>query len=221
MEGNSMVRQLSLLLGSTALAAMLSLAARADGPITDGIGAHSRGLAVLPPVESPDTPGLGVKSAHGGLHHWNETFTPYYSSPLTPISNRWRVSVYAPYYRGYCLHHHFGPKPPPYGSDGWGPGPGPNGSDGSKLNSYGIYTSVLKDDTIFWRMGGNGLVPYGTPRPPHSGPPDIVDMIQDGREQGGSCGSAPVAALAAPSVAAGPAIMPPAEKTEEKPATPR
>jgi hypothetical protein len=63
-------------------------------------------------------------------------------------------------------------------------------------------------------MGGNGLVPYGTPRPPHEGPPDVVDMIQASR-RGGGCHPAGDGAAA---VVAGPAILAPLEKPEEIPA---
>jgi hypothetical protein len=78
---------------------------------------------------------------------------------------------------------------------------------------YGAYTSVLQDDTIFWNMGGNGLVPYGTPRPPHNGPPDLVDAIQTTRAQGG--GMCPPSPDGAPVMPA-PAVLPPTEKANEK-----
>jgi hypothetical protein len=58
---------------------------------------------------------------------------------------------------------------------------------GAPLN-FGAYTSVLRDDTLFWNLGGNGLVPYGTPRPLHEGPPDLVDSIQVTRAQGAGGG---------------------------------
>ncbi len=102
---------------------------------------------------------------------------------------------------------------------------------GGYLN-YGAYTSILQDDTIFWNMGGNGLVPYGTPRPPHNGPPDLVDAIQVTRQAGpgfgdGSCaGPPPIVdpAAAMPGMAPPPVIPraenPPGElPAGEKPAT--
>jgi hypothetical protein len=75
----------------------------------------------------------------------------------------------------------------------------------------------LQDDTIFWNMGGNGLVPYGAPRPPHGGPPDLVDMIQVSRKTGGGSGlpcpgGAPVTAW---NGQAAPAILPPPEKPDD------
>jgi hypothetical protein len=89
--------------------------------------------------------------------------------------------------------------------------PGP-GLDGAQPN-YGVFTSIVQDDTTFWNMGGNGLVPYGTPRPPRVGPPDIVDMIQVTRRSGGGCPTGPAGApVAVLSGAAGPAITAPAEK---------
>ncbi len=221
-----MMRQLSLLLGSTVLAATLSLAASAQECSNGGIGPqyssdgtgpqyssgccgrHARGPAVLTPVEA-----YGVSPGGGCCPHG--TITPYYA-PLspTPTCKRWHTTCYTPYYIGYCPHRLFGPKPPPYGSDGWGPGPGPNCSENAKFDNYGPYTSVLQDDTIYWRMGGNGLVPYGAPRPPHSGPPDLVDMILQNRAGGGACRPSPGGtAMAPPSVAAGPAIQSPAETT--------
>jgi hypothetical protein len=225
-----MLRQLSLLFGSTALAATLSLTAAAQEYSNGGAGGHGRGPAILTPVEDYGVHPPGV-TAPGVFHRKRSTYVPYYA-PLspTPTFARWRptcyfplMPYYTPYYTGYCPHRLFSPEPPPYGFDGgwgWGPRPGcdANGSGGSKLGSYGPYTSVLRDDTIFWNMGGNGLVPYGAPRPPHVGPPDLVDMIQGSRQNGGgscspSAGGAPVAAL---SGGAAPAILSPVEKLDEK-----
>jgi hypothetical protein len=62
-------------------------------------------------------------------------------------------------------------------------------------------------------MGGNGLVPYGTPRPPHQGPPDLVDAIQAARQNGG--GICPPSIDGAPVITA-PATLPPTEKVTEK-----
>jgi hypothetical protein len=71
---------------------------------------------------------------------------------------------------------------------------------------------VITDDTVFWNMGGNGLVPYGTPRPPHSGSPDLVDAIQVSRQQGGGvCGVGPAVMGASPMMV--PAVLPPGEQT--------
>jgi hypothetical protein len=89
------------------------------------------------------------------------------------------------------------------------PGLGP---DGAQPN-YGVFTSVLQDDTIFWNMGGNGLVPYGTPLPPRSGPPDIVDMIQVTRRSGLGHPVPDGAPVAVVSDGAAPATTPPAEKS--------
>ncbi len=156
---------------------------------------------------------------------WKYTYIPYYS-PLAPIATsiRWKpwcyfplLPYYTPYYIGYCPHRCHCPPPLPYGYDGgWGDGPQPNQpippiTDKAPLG-YGPYTSIIVDDTTFWNMGGNGLVPYGTPRPPHSGSPDLVDAIQTSRQQGGACALSPYGSP----VMTAPAILPPVERTENK-----
>jgi hypothetical protein len=211
-----MIRQLSLLVGSTALAATLSVTAMAQEYSDGGKGRSGRGPAILTPVESYGVHPPGYTGPTGLLHHKNATFVPYYA-PLspTPTFTRYRTTAYTNYYTGYCRHGKSGSKPTPYGADGWGCGPLPAADGPSpEASRYGPFTSVLRDDTYYWRMGGNGHVPYGTPRPPHGGPPDLVDMIQASRNQGGSFGhSSCCAPAAASSVAAGPAIMPPAEQS--------
>jgi hypothetical protein len=210
-----MIRQLSLLVGSAALAATLSLTATAQEYSNGGTGPKGRGPAILTPVESFGVHPPGDTGPTGHFHHNKQTFTPYYA-PLspTPTFTRFRTTHYTNYYIGYCRHGKNGAKPTIYGSDGWGKGPMPTGDGpGPEASRYGPYTSVLRDDTVFWRMGGNGLVPYGTPRPPHGGPPDLIDMIQTTRKQGGPSGPSAgcCSSTAAPTVAAGPAIMAPAE----------
>lgn len=159
---------------------------------------------------------------------WRKIFTPYYA-PASPTSTsvRWKpwcyfplMPYYTPYYIGYLPKRLCNPKPAPYGSDGWGQGPMPDHPfppPGETPLGFGPYTSTLLDDTVFWNMGGNGLVPYGTPRPPHGGPPDLVDAIQATRQQqyGGGC-CAPIVDGAAAPVMPGPAILPPNEKVDEK-----
>jgi hypothetical protein len=113
----------------------------------------------------------------------------------------------------------------PYGADGgWGEGPLPEGPmphdpSGTPLH-YGVYTSVLLDDTTFWNLGGNGQVPYGAPRPPHDGPPDLVDNIQTDRAQlyggGPGCQPSPDGAPVALNGVEPPSILPSAETTGEK-----
>jgi hypothetical protein len=205
-----MLRRLALLLGSTALAASPSLTATAQ-EYSSGCE-HKPCPVILTPVEAYGVhpPGDDCCCKHG-------TIVPYYA-PLspTPTCARWRVTHLTPYYCGYCAHKFHGPKPPPYGSDGgWGPGPGPDGPSTPPFN-YGVFTSVLQDDTVFWKMGGNGLVPYGTP-PPRGGPPDIVDMIQLSR-RGGCCSPPTIDGIPAAPVVAGPApaTISPAEKPKGK-----
>jgi hypothetical protein len=201
----------------TALAATLPLSASAQEYSNGGTGPKGRGPAILSPVEAYGIHPPGQTGPAGHFHPNQEIITPYYA-PLspTPTCARFRTTHYTNYYLGYCRHsHQYGSKPTHYGSDRRGPGPMPSpDGPGPEAVRYGPYTTVLRDDTLYWRMGGNGLVPYGTPRPPHGGPPDLIDAIQASRGQGGpsgaSCGCGPAAA---PTVAAGPAIMPPAEQT--------
>jgi hypothetical protein len=235
LEGNSMERLLSLLVGSTALAAVLPLTAAAQEYSNGGSGASGRGPAILTPVEAFGVHPPGPDPADVNrcfFRSWRSTFLPYYA-PLSPTATsvRWKPSCYfplmpyyTPYYPGYCPHRLCNRKPLPYGFDGgWGPGPvpghGPDGPGGLPP-AYGPYTSILRDDTIFWNMGGNGLVPYGTPRPPHGGPPDLVDAIQASRKNGrngDSCLPSPDGApVVTVSDGAAPAITPPAEKPDEK-----
>lgn len=213
------------------------------GPQYSNGGACARGRkkAILTPVEAfgVHPPGLDPYDANRCwiLHRWRHLFIPYYA-PLSPTSTSARfkpwcyfplMPYYTPYYIGYCPHRLCDPKPPPYGWDGgWGPGPRPappcDGPNAPKYNSFGAYTSILKDDTIFWNMGGNGLVPYGAPRPPHLGPPDLVDAIQSTRAQaygfgGGACGGG-VAGAAPPAVLPGPATAPPMETAPKPSALP-
>jgi hypothetical protein len=206
----------------------------AGGPVygpeysNGGVCAKGRGPAVLTPVEAfgVHPPGLDPADANRCwvLHRWREMWIPYYA-PLSPTSTsaRWKpwcyfplMPYYTPYYCGYCPHRLCNPKPLPYGHDGgWGHGPMPDHplppNAGEAPLRYGVYTSVIQDDTTFWNMGGNGLVPYGTPRPPHNGPPDLVDAIQVSRSGGGP-GHPPVGGV----LPVAPAVAPPAEKADEK-----
>lgn len=223
-----MNRLLSLGFSSIALAAMLSLPAAAQEYSNGGNFKRGRQEATKTPVEAFGVHPPGPDPADQKrciFCWWKKIFTPYYA-PLspTPTSVRWKpwcyfplMPYYTPYYIGYCPKRCHTPKPPPYGCDGgWGEGPMPDhpfppNPEETPLG-FGEYTSTLLDDTVFWNMGGNGLVPYGTPRPPHGGPPDLVDAIQATRQQpyggGGAC--APVSSGIP--LTPVPAILPPAEK---------
>jgi hypothetical protein len=188
-----MIRQFSLLLGSTILAGIPSLTAMAQEYSFSGAGAHGRGPAMLTPVESAGIHETRSGDECGLFHHKKATFTPYYA-PLspTPTFARWRTTHYAPHYVGYCPNRLFGPHLPRCGSNGsrcgFELGLDDHGSNGSGLGSYGPFTGAGRDDTTFWHMGGNGLVPYSVERHPHSGPPDIVDAIQSSRGRDGAGG---------------------------------
>jgi hypothetical protein len=154
---------LSWLALTSAVAVVLSLgaAAQARGP-------HERGCAILSPIDSPDPTGCNSANCDIGK---KGACLPYYS-PLVPVSSRWCCGKLVPYYCGYC----------PWGKHGAGEYGAPGseivvGPAGVPVADYGAFTGGTgKDDKLFWRMGGNGLVPYGTPQPPHSRP-DIIDMI--------------------------------------------
>ena len=221
-----MLKRFTLFLVPIALAAMLARPAAAQEYSNGGICKKGRGPAIVSPVEAFGThpPGPDPADLHRKVFcWWKYTYIPYYS-PLAPIATsiRWKpwcyfplLPYYTPYYYGYCPKRLHNPKPLPYGCDGgWGHGPMPDHpipplTDVAPLR-YGPYTSILTDDTVFWNMGGNGLVPYGTPRPPHSGSPDLVDAILVSRQQGG--GVCCPCAVGAPLMTA-PAILPPGEQT--------
>jgi hypothetical protein len=158
-----MRRQFSVLVGSTALATLLSLAATAQ--------ANKRGVAIQSPVDCPDAP-----------PHNPNTFIPYYGSPLTPISTRWRTIVCVPYYRGYCRPHN-GRGECRYGCNGDGlPGPGCAADGLLGAGNYGPYTGAPRDEARLLHLGGNA--PY---LPSQPGAMDIIDAIQGSHGPGGVC----------------------------------
>lgn len=188
-----MKHRFAFLFGS-ALAMMLVLPAMAQEYSNGGKGAAGRRAATLTPVEAfgVHPPGLAPADAR----HW-KPFVPYYA-PLSPVasSTRWKpwgyfplLPYYTPYYMGYCPHRLFNRRPRPYGSDGWGRGPRPEGplppEEAGTVLDFNGYTNVVEDDTTYWNMGGNGLVPYGAPRPDAASTPDLVDAIQASRARRG------------------------------------
>ena len=216
-----MTQRFSCLFASVALAAIMSLTVAAQEYSNGGKGAKGRGPATSTPVEAfgVHPPGLAPADAR----HW-KPYIPYYA-PASPVasSTRWRpwsyhflLPYYTPYYRGYSPHRLFNPPPRPYGSNGWGAGPRPDAplpeEPGTTPLEYAGYTSVIDDDTTFWNMGGNGLVPYGAPTPPRSGPPDIVDMIQASRGHG-ACPVPPIVTSAPVTGSVLPAVPPAVEGT--------
>lgn len=190
-----MTQCLAWLSGAAALGAMLSLPATAQEYSNGGNGAAGRGPAVLTPVEAfgVHPPGVDPADARRWCSRWRQRFIPYYA-PLSPVAStaRWRpwgyfplLPYYTSYYPGYCPHRLFNPPPRRYGSNGWGPGPAPDfplpEEAGTTPLSYAGYTSVIEDDTTYWNMGGNGLVPYGVPPSAASGPPDLIDSVEASR----------------------------------------
>jgi hypothetical protein len=217
-----MRHRLAYLLGSAALAAMMWLSADAQEYSNGGKGAAGRGPATLAPVEAYGVhpPGPDPADAQHGCSRASQQYVPYYA-PLSPVAStaRWKPWAYhpllpycTPYYPGYSPHRFFNPRPAPYGSNGWGAGPGPNfplpEEPGTTPLNYSDYTSVVTDETMYWNMGGNGLVPYGSPRPDGAQSADLIDAIQASR----ACGVGH-AHWAAPR---GPAIVSPME-VEGKP----
>ena len=150
--------------GATALALVCVSAASA--------GDHhgQRGLAILPPLESPDTDNDGLCfNRHFGL------FVPYYGSCLTPISTRWRVIAYVPYYTGYCRRH-ASYTAPPYGAvDSLLPAPGEYPEGLLAAPGYGPYTGAPRDEAALLHLGGNG--PY---QPSVPGAIDFIDLMRGG-----------------------------------------
>ncbi len=207
-----------------ALAAMLPLTATAQEYSDGGHGKKELCPAIISPVEAYGVHPPGWTPS-GVCGRQIQTYVPYYA-PLAPTPTYLRYApwcyfplmpYYTPYYCGYCpkrLHH---PEPPPYGSDGgWGPGPMPGPVPDGFQPNYGVYTSVLKDDTVYWNMGGNGLVPYGAAPPPRSGPPDLVDMIREAHGYAGPLpcpGGGPVESLIGVTP---PPIVPPVAPLPEK-----
>lgn len=178
-----MKRRFTWLFGSSLVAVGLSIGASVQGG-----NPRERGCAILPPYESPDPPGFNSANGDVGKHGG---FFPYYS-PLVPISVRWDYKKVVPYYPGYL----------PKGKLGSGaccpPGAGVDHVVGAECGAaslerptgmefdYGVFTGGAgQDSTRFWRMGGNGLVPYGTPQPPRAAP-DLIDRIE-GRRGGAGC----------------------------------
>jgi hypothetical protein len=227
-----MLRQLSLVVVSTTLSAALALPAAAQNEYSNGTGAlcaKGRGPAILTPVEAFGVHPPGPDPMYCGrclFPWWCKTYVPYYA-PLSPTATSvrwkpwcyfWLMPYYTPYYLRYSPWRCCNPKPLPYGYDGgWGHGPAPDHpippvTDVAPLR-YGAYTSIITDDTTFWNMGGNGMVPYGTPRPANSGSPDLVDAIQVTRQQGG--GGCALAPNGGPPLTAGPVILPPPQKVVE------
>lgn len=218
-----MTRRFLTLFGSVAFAAIAWLPAAAQEYSNGGVCASGRKEATLTPVEAfgVHPPGIDPADAKRWYYRWRQVFAPYYA-PVSPVAStaRWKpwgyyplLPYYTPYYLGYYPHRLFNPPPAPYGSDGWGKGPMPDHplpkKPGTTPLHYGPYTSVIDDDTIFWDMGGNGLVPYGSGEPSRIGPPDLVDAIQSSRAGGGHRHVHPV------EIELGPAIVAPDEVIED------
>jgi hypothetical protein len=183
------------LFGVAALAAITSLHTVAQEYSNGGKDARGRKAATLTPVEAfgVHPPGIDPADARRWRPRLRRIDYPYYA-PLSPVAStaRWKpwaykplLPYYTPYYIGYSPHRHFNPPPLPYGFNGWGPGPGPElplpeDPETTPL-TFGPYTSVVQDETAYWNMGGNGLVPYGAAAPPALRPPDLIDEIQASR----------------------------------------
>lgn len=173
-----MHKPLTRLIRSSALTMVLSL-----GLTAAAHGEEVRGCAILPPYESPDPPGFN--SANGDIER-KGGFYPYYS-PLVPISVRWGYKHVVPYYTGYHPRGKHGagrcPSAPGCGSaldNGLASGGTLEVPAGTSFDYGGFTGGAGKDANQFWRMGGNGLVPYGAPQSSRSRP-DLIDLLQAGR----------------------------------------
>ncbi|HEV3004067.1 MAG TPA: hypothetical protein VGX78_06370 [Pirellulales bacterium] len=190
-----MTRRFACLFGSAVLAAVMAPPAPAQEYSNGGTGAAGRKAAILTPVEAfgVHPPGIDPADAQRRCARLRQRYVPYYA-PLSPVAStaRWRpwgyyplLPFYTPYYAGYSPHRLFNPPPRPYGWNGWGAGPAPELAlpeepDTTPLD-FGPYTSVVEDDTTYWNMGGNGLVPYGAAEGAATRPFDLVDEIQASR----------------------------------------
>jgi hypothetical protein len=193
-----MTRRYLCFMGSTVLVGILSLKASAQEYSNGGTCASGRKAATLAPVEAYGVhpPGIDPADAQRACDRLRQPYRPYYA-PLSPVAStaRWKpwsyhplYPYYTPYYLGYCPHRLFNPPPRRYGSDGWGRGPRPEipipEEPGTTPLNFGPYTSVIEDDTTYWNMGGNGLVPYGAPQGVEVRQPDLIDAIQASRPHG-------------------------------------
>jgi hypothetical protein len=143
-----MMPRLPLICSVAALLAALALPRSAAAQVLP-----SRGTAILPPAECPDTPGCLERKAG--------TFTPCYS-PLTPISTRWETTRETPYYPGFCPHFGKG-RSCCTGEAEIAGGGGPVAGD------YGTYTGGRRDEAFLRHLGATGpYVPATT---------DIIDAI--------------------------------------------
>lgn len=154
-----MFRRLSLLLGSSAVAATLSLRAPANGQEC-----------------CPD-------NAPVVLPHVKVLYFPYYS-PVIPVCKRWYSTDWhgneflVPYYRGYTRWSpRFKNCPNPF-APCCPPPPPPGCGAGAILGTYGVYTGARHDEESLLHLGGMG---FSHPSP-EGAPADFIDIIK------GNCG---------------------------------
>lgn len=193
-----MTRLFSCLVGAAVLATIASPPAAAQEYSNGGAGEAGRKAATLTPVEAfgVHPPGIDPADAQRRCARSRQAYVPYYA-PLSPVAStaRWKPGAYrplapyyTPYYPGYSPQRHSKAPPRRYGSNGWGCGPMPEAplpeEPGTTPLDFGAYTSVIEDDTTYWNMGGNGLVPYGAPQPAGMRSPDLIDAIEAGRPRG-------------------------------------
>ena len=146
------MRRLPILFGSTALAAILAVAATADARGLIGCSARERGCAIQSPIDSPDL----CDSPVGGIY---------------------RI---VPYYCGYTAgHQNVAPMYAPSSGYGYGynwPAPGAKGS-----GNYGYFTGARKDEANLKRLGGIGAGGNTANRSSYGSPVDIIDLIGSNR----------------------------------------
>ncbi len=148
--------QLARLLGVAALLAIAFLAVTVGTRAADHSVPAKRGIAILPPAESPDfyDPGVGGKT------------------------------IYTPYYVDYGPRRHLGPRfgvpANGYGYFGKRAGvgvPGPYTVAESGEPRYGEYSGAPKDESYLLHLGGFS----GAEAAPAPASPDVIDMIRSGR----------------------------------------
>jgi hypothetical protein len=153
-----MKRRLSFVFTSVALAGTLSLTSAVDAYGFGWWAPPQRGVAILPPAESPDR----CASPVGG----KSKVVPYYTT-------YWARSRRDPHMRR-CVHG--------CGST-WSAGDGQS-IEFEHSADYGLYSGASRDEAKLTHLGGAGLGADGLDRSEEDATTDIIDEIQS---RHGSC----------------------------------
>ena len=151
------MKRFALLIGTTVL-----LTIAADGRTANAVWCKrpdwSRGIAILPPVESPDP----CDSPVGGCYKVVPYYRGYLFDPRCVPPEYGTVTSYSPTGRGLGAGE-LGGRPAPYGT-----------------GAYGGFTGASQDESNLLHLGGFGPGGDGSYRPYLQGG-DIIDRIRGGR----------------------------------------